>query len=150
MRSYRSSSTFVPIYQFLQELQPILPKSIIFRTLYSYALTDLNDSWHVASVWVATDQVRFCSNLPIFARVTAHFAKIHNFPHFIQLCFDRFEWQLACSFCMSSYRSSSILFPIYQFLQELQPIKNKDSLSPVWINMCQSHSDQHITVLSWA
>ena len=94
----------------------------VFRTFLSHALSDINESWHMLLVWIVTDQVRLWFRSTKFSRSSvrpSHF----SFPDFSSSCFVRFQWKLACTFSMNSYRSSSTLVPVDQVFQELCPFQ---------------------------
>ena len=130
MNSYRSSSTFVPVDLFLQELWPIswseiqfLVGNLVFRTFLSHASLNFIETWQMALVWVVTGHIRLSFRLTHFCKSYGPFLGLKfSFPHFSQPCFTEFHWNLADTFSMSSYRSSSTFIPVDPFLQELWPI----------------------------
>ena len=121
MSSYRSSSTFIPVDLFLQELWPISWSEIhgnsFFCTFLSHVSLNYIETWQKHLVWVVTGQVRLSFWLTYFCKSYGPFlGRKFSFPHFSQPCFTELHWHLADSFSMSSYRSSSTFVPVDQIL----------------------------------
>ena len=65
--SYRSSSTYVPVDTFLQELGPLVRNSV-FRTFLSNASLNFIETWQIALIWIVTGQVWYSFRLIHFCK----------------------------------------------------------------------------------
>ena len=100
-----------------------------FSALFSYMLLHIELKFCIWLCFIVL-QIKFeCRQFAsmfvgVMPLLELRILKIHSFPHFSLACFDIFSWNFAYDFVSPYHRSSSSVFNLHLFLQELCPFWN--------------------------